>query len=160
VKVGDDDFVGLVGQDKNRMHDSLDARHTDLSEEAGHHKVTTSYFLTSKERDLFTQLHWPLQWPVILFSVGTEEKGAALAKHTTRKLHRESAMAEVSCPCIVLTGLGYTKLMDTEADKALGALREIIIEAPPEYRKSVPLTYDRVPDLDQKLQAEEMDVHH
>jgi hypothetical protein len=157
VKVGDDAFVGLAGQDKNRMRDTLDAL-TDLSEEASHHKVTTDYFLTRAEMQLFVDRGWPLQWPAILFAVGTDELGAGLAEQTTRRLRRKKGRVfKVTFPCMVLTGLGYTNFMDTEADKALRALREITIPAPLDYTLSVPLTYG-VPDVDPKPSAEAMEM--
>eukprot|EP00980_Cylindrotheca_fusiformis_P002758 scaffold654_cov95-Cylindrotheca_fusiformis.AAC.1 len=84
VRVGKEDkFVGLAGQDKNRLAETLEGL-ADFARLESHVKVTTDFFLTIQERALFAKAQFPLDWPAILFSLGTEEPGAKLAKEATR----------------------------------------------------------------------------
>ena len=52
VKDSDEEFLGLAGQDKNRMRDTLEAL-SDLSNDTTHHQVSAAYFLTSEEKETF-----------------------------------------------------------------------------------------------------------
>ena len=144
VRVGDDEFVGLSGQDKNRMRDTLAALSA-LSNDTTHHKVSAAYFLNPGERKMFEDIGWSLRWPAILFSIGAEEAGAALAEQATRMRLRGNDVGDTEdkfqFPCIVLTSLGYSKLMDNATDTALRQLRDFVIEVPSVYKGKVPLTY-------------------
>eukprot|EP00980_Cylindrotheca_fusiformis_P030475 scaffold24883_cov201-Cylindrotheca_fusiformis.AAC.1 len=54
IRMGDDKYIGLVGQDKNRLGETLEGLSKN-DNETTHHKVTASYFLSSKERQLFIE---------------------------------------------------------------------------------------------------------
>eukprot|EP00980_Cylindrotheca_fusiformis_P026828 scaffold17595_cov113-Cylindrotheca_fusiformis.AAC.13 len=142
----EDKFVGLAGQDKNRLDEVLESE-SDYSSEATGQPATTDYFLTREERESFREAGFPLDWPAILFSTGGEEQpGAALAQHATRiriwhPTGNKPIVQEFSFPCLVLTGLQYSKLMDGDADSKLQELGDFVMDPPDAYRDAVPLTY-------------------
>ena len=70
------------------------------------------------------------------------DAGAALSKDNPRT-NRSGEIGKRDCPCIVLTGLGYDKIMDENATKALTELRYQVEEAPEVYKEKVPMTYER-----------------
>ena len=138
---GDDKFVGLCGQDKNRVDDTL-AKLVQVSNAETHNKLTPTFFLSDTERQLFKDAGWSLDWPTILFSIHARDAGAALAEAYEIKT-RSNRMISSRFPCIVLTGLGYEKIIgkNKEAEKALCELRNQLEEAPPVYKQNVPMTY-------------------
>jgi hypothetical protein len=143
VELADDEtFVGLCGQDKNRMNETLEslARGT---EEATHHKVTAQYFLTPKEQKLFEDERWSLNWPAVLFSVDARKVACGFADRTTRRRLRSSDGQIVTdpFPCLIFTGLSYHGLMSNAANERLEELRNFVVEVPRAYEKNVPLTY-------------------
>ena len=142
AKPDDDSFVGLVGQDKNRIHDSVTGL-ASLSNDETHVKVSPSYFLSQCEREAFEEIGWSLDWPSILFSIGVDDIAASTAQQPTRIELRSEELAEGKeyYPCIVLTGLGYDNIVGADAIEALREFRDGYIEAPEAYCKYAPLTY-------------------
>jgi hypothetical protein len=140
VRVAEDEFVGLCGQDKNRNDETLEHL-GEITTEATHHKVKPSYFLTETEKNLFIKELWSLDWPAILLSIHVKEPGAELAKESTIQTRSKSMVDQY--PCIILTGLGYKKIMceNFEAEQALCELRDQVEEVPDVYRQKIPLTY-------------------
>jgi len=133
--VNDEKFGALVGQDKNRLGDSLAAL-TPVNNEETHHKMTRDYFLTDREKELFdAQSDWPEDWVSIFFAIGANENGVALAAQPIRPF------TSAPFPCIVLTGMDFTKLMDEETAAVSRQLRDFEVEAPEVYREKVPMTY-------------------
>lgn len=83
----------MVGQDKNRMRYNLTSLSA-LSKETTHHKVSADYFLDATERERFRKIGWSIKWPAILFSIGTDEVGAALAEQATRMRIRGTGIGD------------------------------------------------------------------
>ena len=83
---------------------------------------------------------WSLDWPTILFSIHARDAGASLAE-----AYEVETRSNISsrCPCIVLTGLGYEKIIgkNKEAEQALCELRNQVEDAPTVYTQNVPMTY-------------------
>ena len=153
VRVGDDEFVGLCGQDKNRMGDILESL-VPLSNEETHHKMMAAYFLTPIEKQLFQKEGWSLNWPAIMFSVGAENKGAALAKSAIRRRRSSGKVIEYPFPCIVLTGLGYKSLVTEETDSLFRQLQDAVAVVPDVYQKKVPLIYGCQSDRSDEMQID------
>ena len=65
-----------------------------LSDEATHHKEAAAYFLRPEEIEMFDEEGWSLNWPAIIFSIDSDEVGAALAEQATRRRLREDGEIE------------------------------------------------------------------
>ena len=139
VRVGEDEFVGLCGQDKNRMHDKLEGLLEKKTPET-HYKMTAEYFLDADEKEKFKKIRWSLSWPAILFSIDASEKGAALAERATRMRLRSNKTFHCPFPCIVLTGLGYSGLVDDDSENVIRELKNAHEDLPAVYIEKVPLT--------------------
>ena len=147
LRVGEDKFVGLVIQDKNRVSDTLQSL-TSFDNDETHHKVNLEYFLSKEEKQTFRSAGVDLtkHWPAILFAVGVDEVGAAAAGQLEQRRFRHNNRSETEgfhFPCIVLVGLNYTNLMNAEADKHLSALRDFEIVPSDRKRADIPITYGR-----------------
>ena len=141
VRLENDEFVGLCGQDKNRMHDTLESL-SKASEEATHHKVTAQYFLTSEEQQLFLDEGWSLEWPAVLFSIDAQENAFGFAKTATRRRRSASNTIEAyRFPCLIFTGMNFDQLMTEDENNRLEELRSFVAEVPEVYVENVPLTY-------------------
>ncbi|CAJ1941073.1 unnamed protein product [Cylindrotheca closterium] len=139
VRLGSDKFTALAGQDKNRIGDSL---HTfqPLSNAATHHKITPLYFLTEAEQEEFRRAEVAFDWPAVVFAIGGNEMESGLAQSGDMAL-RSCISNEERAPCVIFTGLGYTKLMDDDCNTLLTELRDFVIEVPEHYRQNAPLTF-------------------
>jgi hypothetical protein len=118
---GENKFVGLCGQDKNRVYDNLEQL-VGIANTETHHKVTPAYFLSGPEKDLFQKADWSLGRPAILLSIHAKDAGASLNSVATVETRCKSTVDRY--PCIVLTSLGYKTIMDENvaAEQALGEL--------------------------------------
>eukprot|EP00980_Cylindrotheca_fusiformis_P002294 scaffold531_cov102-Cylindrotheca_fusiformis.AAC.1 len=88
----------------------------------------------------------PHDWPAILFSLGQDNPGAALAQQAKwmRLRHDSQVIPEVEefpFPCIILAGLQYFELMNDDGNSKLRELRDFVAEEPCAYRKATPLSY-------------------
>jgi hypothetical protein len=137
-------FVGLVGQDKNRVNDSLLSLQPVGNDET-HWKLSTQYFLSNNERDKFSAVGWNMYWPSIFFAIGSGEQNAGRVDISTRKLRSDTSSKEIQIPCMICTGLGYTKLVDStsSAEIKLQELRDFVFDPPEMYQKFVPITHGR-----------------
>ena len=145
LRVANDQFVGLVVQDKNRVSVTLQSL-TSVDNEVTHHKVNVEYFLTEDEKKTFRSAGVDLEkhWPAILFAIGVDEVGADVATQLEQKRFRHNSLCDTErfdFPCIVLAGLSYSNLMDEVAVARLKELRDF--EVVPTNRKQgdIPITY-------------------
>jgi len=142
--VADDQFIGLVIQDKNRLSDTLPCL---LESDETHHKVNVNYFLTGcgaekrtfQDADLALEQHWP----AILFSIGFDTVGVGVASVLQQKRLRraQNTTTKFDFPCTVLTGLGYSNLMSDTACQALDALRKFEVLVDNRKRCDIPIAY-------------------
>lgn len=147
LRIGADMFVALVGQDKNRVADSLVAL-TAVGTEETSWKINAKYFLNDEEQKSFTIAGVALEkhWPAILFAVGIDEVGAAAAHSVAGKETRAGSpdgalQSEGSqFPCLVLTGLDY-QFLDDGSNEVLKQLRFFEIEVQERKKMDIPITY-------------------
>jgi len=133
-----EEFIGLVGQDKNCFADTLEQL-TNADNPVTHEDLNPWWFLDKDELATFPFRWQKVQWPSILFAVDIKEPGVALADGrkgstsqttsggTKRKLPTSTGttksddiqqnMTATGIPCIVLTGLDYEFLEDEERDQ-------------------------------------------
>jgi len=131
-----EEFIGLVGQDKNRITDELEQL-TKVDNSVTRNNLNPLVLLKKEERATLPSGWHEVRWPSILFAVDVEEPGVALAeahkqfimpsKSTTtsrgfkkRKLTTSEGTQSgdtrntTGIPCIVLAGLDYDFLSPKE----------------------------------------------
>mmetsp|Transcript_9988 Transcript_9988/g.21826 ORF Transcript_9988/g.21826 Transcript_9988/m.21826 type:complete len:829 (+) Transcript_9988:186-2672(+) len=145
LRVEEDKFVGLVVQHKNRASDTLQSL-TRADNPATHHKVNVEYFLTEAEKETFRSAGVDLErnWPAILFAVGVDKVGAEVATQLEQKRFRHNNLSNTDrfdFPCIILTGLDYSKLMTADAAARLKDLRDFEFVPSLQKREDIPITY-------------------
>mmetsp|Transcript_15629 Transcript_15629/g.35852 ORF Transcript_15629/g.35852 Transcript_15629/m.35852 type:complete len:826 (-) Transcript_15629:74-2551(-) len=145
LRVEEDKFVGLVVQDKNRVSDTLQSL-TNADNDATHHKVNVEYFLTEAEKETFRSAGVDLErnWPAILFAVGVDKVGAEVATQLEQKRFRRNNVSDTdrfNFPCIVLTGLDYSDLMNVDAVVRLKGLRDFEVLPCLQKQQDIPITY-------------------
>ena len=142
VHLGNDKFVALVGQDKNRLDDSMENLAA-AGQAATHWKVQKEYFLNSEEQKSFQEAGYTLEeqqksWPAMLFAVGVDPIGV-LTADTIKK--RSGCSTELSRgPCLVLTGLNYS-FTDSATNSALETFRSWELPITEQKKKDIPITY-------------------
>ena len=165
VRTGEDTFVGLAVQDKNRMNDTLAALE-ETTEDATHVKVSARYFLSRAEQNEFTARGWSLEWPSVLFSVDANEVGFGFAKTATRRrLRADKTEGQgpllYDFPCLIFTGMNYCDSqfgLSPDENRALEGLRKFVQKPPESYKRYVPLVYGAGNLGDDMSQASAMDL--
>jgi len=147
LRVGTDEFIGLVGQDKNPVSDTLEDLIQIEGSETDSMLLPTS-FLSKDELATFPSQWRDVQWPSILFAVDSKTPGAALTrvrdKRGKRNLRGEEIVKrtiETPFPCIVFTGLDFSFFSDEE-NAQLKQLRDFVPDVPARVKKCTPLTYN------------------
>ena len=104
--------------------------------------MNVGYFLSKNEQQTFrgTGVDLGQHWPAILFASGMGEVGADIAMLLEQKRFRHNSLHQeedrFDFPCIVLTGLLYTNLMDSSAVECLWVFRDFEV-----LPTDIPLTY-------------------
>jgi len=141
-----EEFIGLVGQDKNRIADSLEYLIKADNPET-HENLHPRFFLSADELATFPARWRDVQWPSILFAVDVEGPGMSLVKMPDNKCKRlrsgkKKPSKKIGIPCIVMMGLDYAFLTNEERIH-LKRLRDIVDVVNDRSITFTPLTYDR-----------------
>jgi hypothetical protein len=139
IRLEENKFVGLVGQDKNRMNLILDSLR---SSDSATFKLNCEYFLTDTERRTFSDANIDdVHWPSVLFSLDGDKNDVGAAKLYRTRTRSPQPWERYPYPCIILCGLDFVQLLGQDCCQRLKTFRDAELEVSAKLQASIPLTY-------------------